>query len=39
MRALKTNRTWKIVDLPNGKILVGCKWVFMMKYNFDGEIE
>ena len=28
MNALKKNGTWGIVDLPKGKRLEGCKWVF-----------
>ena len=39
MRALDKNATWEKVDLPQGKAAVGCKWVFTMKYNFDGSLE
>ena len=28
-----------MVDLPKKKKLVGCKWVFTIKYNSDGTIE
>ncbi|RVW64653.1 Retrovirus-related Pol polyprotein from transposon RE1 [Vitis vinifera] len=28
IRALEDNHTWKLVDLPQGKKVVGCKWVF-----------
>ena len=31
MEALEKNKTWDIVELPKGKNLVGCKWVFAMK--------
>ena len=39
MDALEGNKTWEIVSLPNGKRVVGCKWVFTLKYKPDGTIE
>ncbi|KAL5577658.1 hypothetical protein UlMin_019357 [Ulmus minor] len=39
MEALEKNRTWEIVDLPKEKKLVGCKWVFTVKYKADGTLE
>ena len=39
MRALQKNSTWEVVDLPKGKIPVGCRWVFTIKYKADGTIE
>ena len=38
MNALKKNGTWEIVELPEGKKTVGCKWVFTVKFNADGSI-
>lgn len=38
MTALENMNTWKIVSLPEGKRVVGCKWVFSIKYNADGSI-
>ena len=35
----KKNGTWEMVNLPKGKKLVGCKWVFTLKYHADGTIE
>lgn len=35
LRALSKNQTWQIMKLPKGKKLVGCKWVFTIKYNSD----
>ena len=32
LKALKKNNTWKLVPLPEEKKLVGCKWVFSIKY-------
>ncbi len=37
--ALETNQTWDIVPLPKGKRVVGCKWVYKIKYGSDGSIE
>ncbi|CAM8978788.1 unnamed protein product [Rhodiola kirilowii] len=28
INALQANNTWSITDLPQGKNVVGCKWVF-----------
>ncbi|KAJ9678037.1 hypothetical protein PVL29_022810 [Vitis rotundifolia] len=36
--ALEDNHTWKLVDLPQGKKVVGCKWVFAVKVNPDGSM-
>lgn len=35
----KKNETWEVVDLPSGKIPVGCKCVLIVKYKADGTIE
>lgn len=37
--ALEHNHTWDIVPLPLGKCLIGCKWVYRIKYNSDGSVE
>ena len=37
--ALAMNKTWSIVDLPEGKTPIDCKWVFKTKYHADGTIE
>ena len=37
--ALEDNGTWSVVSLPVGKHVVGCKWVFKIKYNADGYVE
>ena len=39
MRALQKNSTWEIVDLPEGKKPVGCRWVYTVKHKADGTIE
>lgn len=37
--ALEANHTWSIVDLPPGKKLIGCRWVYKIKYKSTGEVE
>ncbi|CAM8985723.1 unnamed protein product [Rhodiola kirilowii] len=37
--ALHENHTWDIVDLPEGKHTIGCKWVYKIKRHSDGTIE
>lgn len=39
MQALEKKRTWKLVQKPEGKIPIGCKWGFIVKYKADGSIE
>ncbi|XP_042515272.1 uncharacterized mitochondrial protein AtMg00810-like [Macadamia integrifolia] len=39
MMALEKNDTWKLVDLPRGRVPVGCRWVYTIKYRSDGAIE
>jgi len=34
----KTN-TWDLVPLPPSKSVVGCRWVYKIKTNFDGFIK
>lgn len=37
--ALKKNNTWEITSLPAGMKVVGCKWVYTVKYDAQGRIE
>ena len=39
MDFLAKNKTWDLVELPEGRIVFGCKWVFKLKKNVDGSIE
>lgn len=36
---MNTNKTYSIVTLPPGKNVVGCRWVYALKYNADGTVE
>ena len=37
--SLHKNNTWDLVDLPPGKSVVGCKWVYKIKTFFDGTVD
>ena len=37
--ALESNQTWETALLPKNKVVIGCKWVFKIKYKADGTIE
>jgi len=39
MEALEKNATWELVTLPDGKSIVGCRWVFTVKHKSDGSVE
>ena len=39
MKTLEKNRTWEICALPKGLKIVGCKWVFSLKYKADGNLD
>ena len=32
------NETWDLVDAPKGVKLIGCRWLYKVKYNTDGSI-
>ena len=37
--AIEKNDTWDLVDLPQGKEVIGVKWVYKTKRNIEGKIE
>ena len=39
IKALETNGTWELIELPLGKSIVRCKWIFNVKYKANGNIE
>ena len=39
MDALEKDKTYDLVELPQGKMLVGCKWVLTVKHKTDGSLE
>ena len=36
---MEKTHTWDLVDLPRGKSVISCKWVYKIKTKFDGTIE
>ena len=39
MSALSENATWSLVTRPLGKTIVGCCWVYIVRYLPNGSIE
>ena len=39
LSALTKNNTWSIVSLPVGHKPIRCRWVYRIKYRFNGSIE
>ena len=38
MQALDDNDTWDLVPVPIGKKVIGCLWLFAIKFNHDGSV-
>ena len=36
---LRKNKTWDLVELPQGRKLEGCKWFFIVKYKVDRSLK
>ncbi|KAF0730466.1 hypothetical protein Ae201684P_021834 [Aphanomyces euteiches] len=39
IKSLLENKTWDVVELPEGRKAIGCKWVFKIKERADGSID
>lgn len=39
MESLDNNGTWDLIRLPNGRKLIGYKWVFKNKLNTTGQVD
>lgn len=36
---IEKNHTWRLVDPPENKDVIGLKWVYKTKYNKDGTVQ
>ncbi|KAM7496324.1 hypothetical protein LguiA_020738 [Lonicera macranthoides] len=39
LNALQKTNTWVLTDLPTGKSVVGCKWIYKIKTKADGSVD
>ena len=39
MQALDDDGTWDLVFLPTEKKAIGCRWVFVVKFNPNGSVD
>jgi len=39
VQALESNKTWVVTELPPGKKVISCKWVYKVKTHVDGSFE
>jgi len=37
--SLIENDTWELVELPKGRSAIGCKWIFKVKHDSEGQVE
>ena len=38
-QSLIENKTWELVKLPDNRSVIGCKWIFKVKYGDQGQVE
>ena len=39
IKSLKKHNVWELVELPEGRKTVGCKWIYKLKHDENGNIE
>jgi len=39
MDALVSRRIWELVSTPTDAVIVGCRWVYTLKYRPDGSMD
>jgi len=39
MAMIEKNKTWELVNLPEGKEVTNLKWIYKTKYNEDSSIQ
>ena len=37
-QSLMENKTWELVKLPDNRTVIGCKWIFKVKYGDQGQV-
>lgn len=38
LQSIIENKTWNLIDLPSNKKAIGCKWVYKLKFDDEGNI-
>jgi hypothetical protein len=38
IEVIEKNITWKLVDRPQDKEIIGANWIYKVKYNVDGSV-
>lgn len=39
IESIKKNKTWELVDLPEGKDAISVKWIYKTKHDVDGKVK
>ncbi len=39
IEVIEKNKTWKLVERPKDKEIIGVKWIYKVKYNVDGSVQ
>ena len=39
LEMIERNNTWKLVDRPFGKPIIGVKWIYKTKLNLDASVQ
>jgi hypothetical protein len=39
IRSMSVNKVWDLERIPSGAKIIGCKWVYKMKYDSKGNVE
>jgi hypothetical protein len=39
IEVIEKNKTWKLVERPEDKEIIGVKWIYKVKYNVDGSVQ
>ena len=37
--SIMKNETWELIELPENKLPIGCKWIYKTKFNADGSVD